>query len=256
MKYLAIFQLAGSESAASFTSKKAAEEFIKTCATLAKAKLTTLDDTYTLRTSRKNPIEITASVSPIDTTIEYQLTHDRDGATLDTTYYTTRRSAVSAAHKILDQLGFVAGSGEDEAGTWAVNNPEQNLNVLLRLRLVVTGSDHNVVSSYDACDLEYFFQHLDAEYNNLETANAIAADTAIKSGRKKGLVNFGLGLAISAVGGLLTFISYSSAKPGDRYTVYTGLIVVGIIEALCGIYYLINPKAALPKDQRPKKHQK
>ena len=123
MKYLAIFQLAGSESAASFTSKKAAEEFIKTCATLAKAKLTTLDDTYTLRTSRKNPIEITASVSPIDTTIEYQLTHDRDGATLDTTYYTTRRSAVSAAHKILDQLGFVAGSGEDEAGTWAVNNP-------------------------------------------------------------------------------------------------------------------------------------
>ncbi len=62
---------------------------------------------------------------------------------------------------------------------------------------------------------------------------------------KRGLINLLVGAGIAALGGILSFVSYN-AKPGESYTIYTGIIVIGIIDAICGIYYLIRPSAALP----------
>lgn len=269
MKYLAIFRLAGTESAASFTSKKSADEFIQACAKSAKAKLVTSDDNYeftvkpvnrSTKTTDKKPAKITpisfsANISSVDAAVKYQLTYENAGQNVETTYHATRQAAITAAHKILDQLGYEAGKGEDESGIWAVDNSDQDLHVLIQLQLVVLGSDDNVVSSYSARDLEYFFKHFQTEYNNIEVIRAITSSAAIKDGRKKGFTNLGIGAAIAIIGALISFASYNNAKPGESYTVYTGLIVVGIVDALCGLYYIINPKAALPKDQRPKKRK-
>lgn len=62
-----------------------------------------------------------------------------------------------------------------------------------------------------------------------------------KDARKKALKELLIGLAVAAVGGFVSWASYSSAKPGGSYTVYTGIIVLGIFYAGKGIWDLIFP---------------
>ena len=61
------------------------------------------------------------------------------------------------------------------------------------------------------------------------------------AGRKKALKEFLIGAAIAAAGGIATAVSYNSARPGGTYTVYTGLIALGVVYAVIGLWGLIFP---------------
>lgn len=60
-------------------------------------------------------------------------------------------------------------------------------------------------------------------------------------GRKKALKEFLIGAGVAAVGGIITFISYSTAKPGERYTIFTGIIALGMVYAVHGLYRMAFP---------------
>ena len=64
--------------------------------------------------------------------------------------------------------------------------------------------------------------------------------------RKRGIIELLIGVAIAAAGGIFTAISYNAARPGERYTVYTGIIAIGIVYAFKGLYDVAFPK--VPKD--------
>lgn len=255
MKYLTIFQLDGFESAASFTSKKDAVKHINDCATAAKTKAfeNQEDGSYLLeiKTSDGKTHELKATIKPVDTNVKYELTYEKNGRSEETTYYTTRKAVTERAHVILDELGYDASTEEDRAGKWTINNPDQNLILNLKANLVVMGSeDENVVATYNAADMQAFCKNFEQEVATLNQANKTEKSEQLKAGRKKGLINLGIGTAIAIVGALISYASYNNAKPGQTYTVYTGIIAVGVIDALCGLYYLINPKATLPKDKK------
>lgn len=59
--------------------------------------------------------------------------------------------------------------------------------------------------------------------------------------RKRGIKELLIGAAIAAVGGLASYASYSSARAGETYTVYTGVIAIGIVYALKGAFDLAFP---------------
>lgn len=61
------------------------------------------------------------------------------------------------------------------------------------------------------------------------------------AGRKKALKEFLIGAAVAAVGGIATAVSYNSARPGGTYTVYTGLIALGAVYAVIGLWGIIFP---------------
>ncbi len=61
------------------------------------------------------------------------------------------------------------------------------------------------------------------------------------AGRKKALKEFLIGAAIAAAGGIATSISYNSARPGGTYTVYTGIIALGVVYAVIGLWHLAFP---------------
>lgn len=254
MKYLTIFQLGDFESATSFNSKKDATAFIEDCAKAAKTKAleNREDNSYLMEIKSENGTkELRASIKPVDTTVKYELSYEKNGLHVETSYHDTRKAVVEQVKTILDELGYDASDKENNAGKWSINNPEQNLTVSLTAKLVVMGSEgENVVASYDSAEMLDFCKHIDASVAQLSVAQAAENADLLKAGRKKGLINLGIGIAIAAVGGLISYASYANAKPGETYTVYTGIIVVGIIDAVCGLYYLINPKATLPKDKK------
>lgn len=257
MKYLTIFQLGDFESATSFTTKKDATEYIKDCATAVKTKALENQEnsSYLLEvnTSDGKTHELKATIKPVDTDIKYELAYEKNGQSEEPTYYTTRKAVVDQAKKLLDELGYDASPAENRAGKWAINNPEQNLTVSLNAKLVVMGSEgENIVASYSAADMKDFCKNFEQGLTTLNEAEQTEQTELIKAGRKKGLINLGIGAAIAIVGALISYASYANAKPGQTYTVYTGIIAVGVIDALCGLYYLINPKATLPKDKKKK----
>ena len=257
MKYLTIFQLDDFESAASFNSKKDAVKYINDCATAAKTTAfeNQEESSYLLeiKTTDGKTHELKAMVKPVDTNIKYELTYEKNGQPEETTHYETRKAAADQAKKILDELGYDAAPEEDRLGKWSINNPDQNLTVNLGVNLVVMGSeDENAVATYTATDMQAFCKNFEQETTALTQANKAEQSELLKAGRKKGLINLGIGTAIAAVGALVSYASYSNAKPGQTYTVYTGVIAVGVIDAICGLYYLINPKATLPKDKKKK----
>lgn len=71
-------------------------------------------------------------------------------------------------------------------------------------------------------------------YNTYMSNNKVA-------GRKKALKEFLIGAAVAAAGGIATAVSYNSARPGGSYTVYTGLIALGIVYAIKGLWGIIFP---------------
>lgn len=251
MKYLAIFDLGKVQSATAHDTEAAAEEAIKACATAAKTKALKNAENETFILSMPNGQELPAHVEPIDTNVKYQLTYTKNGNSVETSYYPTRAAAVKQAHKILDDLDFQAGDHEDQLGKWSVVNTEQNLNVNLEVKLVLVGSaQDNVVAAYSSYDMKYVGEHF-AELEDQLAPPKVAITKDIKQeGRKKGFINLGIGLGIAALGGILTLISYNTAKPGETYTVYTGIIAIGVVDAVYGLYLLANPKAIVPKDKR------
>lgn len=257
MNYLVVFRLDGFKTATNFATKKDATAFIKECAEAVKSKAlkNSESDEYIIEIkSGGDSVELKANIESIDAKIKYELSYDKNDEHIETSYYETRKAAVAAAKKILDELGYDASAEENNVGSWSISNAEQNLSARLKAKLVLVGSDQdNVVESYNCIDMKNFCKNFDTEYAKIQTAKKVVKNGIVKDARKKGFTNLGIGLGIAALGGILSLVSYNTAKPGETYTVYTGLIVVGIIDALCGVYYLVNPKAALPKDQRKNK---
>lgn len=258
MKYLTVFKFNTQaknnyQFAKTFDSKTAAEKFIKSCAEATKtnALKNTENETFLIEVTNEGIThEITAEIKPIDTTAKYELTYEKNSENIETDYFKTEDELIKAASKILDEYGYEAAPEETRYFRWKINDSAKSLSINLRGHLVIMGDgDNNVVASYDIIDLEYFFKHFANEIAKLQVAEKITKTADLKDARKKGLVNLLIGAGIAALGGILSFISYNNAKPGESYTIYTGIIVIGIIDAICGIYYLIRPSTALPKDK-------
>ncbi len=247
MSYLAIFQFQGVDFAVDFKTRAEAETYVEACAKSAgKTALKNREtNDYIIALSDGKGTEADVKINEVDTTVKYQLTYDKNDERIETSYYNTRKALITAAHKILDQNDFLATKDEDNAAKWSANNSERGVRLNLKGKLVVMGSDgDNVVSTYDAIDAKDFFANLDTRLKEIATAKQVKAVADKKDGRKKGIINLCLGAGIAALGGILTAASYNNARPGETYTVYTGLIAIGLVDAVIGLYYLINPKAA------------
>ena len=59
--------------------------------------------------------------------------------------------------------------------------------------------------------------------------------------RKRGIKELIGGIVVAGAGGLATMASYNIAKPGESYTVYTGIIALGVIYAFKGLYDIAFP---------------
>ena len=62
--------------------------------------------------------------------------------------------------------------------------------------------------------------------------------------RTTGAITLGIGLVLAALGGGLTSFSHDSAGPGQSYTVFYGLVLLGAIVGLKGLYMLIAGRRA------------
>lgn len=253
MKELAIFQMDKFQSAIGFDTKAEAEKFINSCAAAAKTKALKNTETDEYILAMNNGKELRASIKAVDTLIKYEISYNKNGEHIETSYYNTREDAVKAAKKIIDELDYTASAEENHYGRWTIDNAEQNLKVSISLKLVLMSAEReNVVETYNCYDMEYAASHFDeiaAEYALVER---VTASVTVKEARKRGIKNLCIGAAIAVAGLIFTGISYSNARPGGKYTIYTGLIAIGVIDALVGLYYIINPKAALPKDKKKK----
>lgn len=74
--------------------------------------------------------------------------------------------------------------------------------------------------------------------------------------RKRGAIELLIGVAVAAAGGILTAISYNAARPGERYTVYTGVIAIGVVYAFKGLFDIAFPKVPKDTDQEAVKDTK
>ena len=248
MKYLTIFQSDKLTTASTFVTRKAAVDYVNNCAKAAGTKALENSETGTfLLESSATTFNI--EIEPVDTEVKYELTYN-NGEKIQTTYHATRKALIDAVHKVLDQYGFDASAEEDIVGEWSIRKPEAHLQVALSAKLVVMTDGETVVSSYQSCDMLGFSKNIANNLAKLDQDNTVLTTDQLKAGRKKGILNLALGAAIALVGAGMSYASYSNARPGERYTIYTGLIVIGVIDAICGLYYLINPKATLPKNKK------
>ncbi len=102
------------------------------------------------------------------------------------------------------------------------------------------GSKQNIIEEFACMDMRRVFSSADArQAKELESVYPILRAKAAKI--------IGLGIVFLLIGGALTGMSYQGTKPGNRFTVFTGLIFVGIYDIVRGLYYLANPKAMIKK---------
>jgi hypothetical protein len=53
------------------------------------------------------------------------------------------------------------------------------------------------------------------------------------------------GLALFALGAVITGVTYSFAEEGGTFSVFYGLFIIGVIQAARGLFYLANPARLL-----------
>ena len=75
------------------------------------------------------------------------------------------------------------------------------------------------------------------------------ANNSKAEGRKKALKEFLIGAGVAAAGGIISLISYNTAKPGETYTVYTGIIALGAVYAIHGLYRMAFPTGLKKSDK-------
>ena len=108
-------------------------------------------------------------------------------------------------------------------------------------------SKQTISESFGCMDMRYFFKNFD----NLEEQMKAELDAELKPvldqvrAKASGLVIRGIIEAL--IGGGLTAASYNAASPGGTYTIFGGLLIVGVWNFFKGLYYLANPKALLEK---------
>lgn len=59
--------------------------------------------------------------------------------------------------------------------------------------------------------------------------------------RKRGIKELIAGVAIAAVGAIASIASYESARAGETYTVYTGIIALGVVYGCKGLFDIAFP---------------
>lgn len=59
--------------------------------------------------------------------------------------------------------------------------------------------------------------------------------------RKRGIKELIGGIVVAAIGGIVSFMSYSTAKVGERYHIYTGVIALGVVYAIKGLIDIAVP---------------
>lgn len=59
--------------------------------------------------------------------------------------------------------------------------------------------------------------------------------------RKNGIIMLAIGVAVAAIAGIASYVSYDTAAPGETYTIYTGPIVLGAFCAIKGLIDLAFP---------------
>lgn len=110
-------------------------------------------------------------------------------------------------------------------------------------------SRQTVNKSFNSVDMRYFFSHLDEMQDRMKAELDAELEPVLQQIREKATGLIIRGILEAIVGGVLTAASYGSAssRGGGVYTIFYGLIIFGIWNALKGIYYACNPKAALKK---------
>ncbi len=59
--------------------------------------------------------------------------------------------------------------------------------------------------------------------------------------RKRGIKELIGGVVAAAVGGIVSYVSYDSARAGETYTVYYGIIAFGVVYVIKGLYDIAFP---------------
>lgn len=89
------------------------------------------------------------------------------------------------------------------------------------------------------------------QYYNISMSKEITKKT-----RKNGIIELAVGAGVAALGGILSYISYDTAKVGEIYHTYIGLITFGIIYAGKGLIDLLFPNAFKKKQSSEKESEK
>lgn len=102
-----------------------------------------------------------------------------------------------------------------------------------------------LAESFDCVDMRYFFKNFKNITNQMKSEMNVNLQPVLDQIRAKATGLIIRGIIEALIGGGLTAASYNAASPGSRFTIFSGLIIVGIWNFFKGFYYLVNPKALL-----------
>lgn len=109
-------------------------------------------------------------------------------------------------------------------------------------------TSQSVLKSFANMDMRYFFKNFDNIVGQGATIPEAELEPLLAQVRSKAVNLIIYGILEMIVGGGLTATSYSNASStGGTYTIFWGLVIVGIWSFIRGIYYCCNPKAMLKK---------
>ena len=104
-----------------------------------------------------------------------------------------------------------------------------------------------VQESFNNIDMRNFFDSYDELQEEIRQETEAAMQPFYNEVRSKAAGLIVMGIIEFLLGAGITAASYNSASPGGTYTIFGGLIFVGIYNFFRGLYYLANPKALLKK---------
>ncbi len=82
---------------------------------------------------------------------------------------------------------------------------------------------------------------------NLTNEELLHASLLISEAKKAANKMMLQGAGWILVGGIITLITYSVARPGGTYYVFWGLSIYGIYQLIRGVYYYFNPSGLIKK---------
>lgn len=102
----------------------------------------------------------------------------------------------------------------------------------------------HIVHEYECINMIYFFADFKkcikvVSGTTPKSSHAASTKPKVYHDPSEGLGMLVLGIIMVGIGGTLTSISYNSASPGGYYTIFYGLILVGIWDILKGIWWII-----------------
>ena len=108
-------------------------------------------------------------------------------------------------------------------------------------------SKQSLSASFGNMDMRCFFKNFDDMQARMKAEFDAELEPVLEQIRSKASGILGRGILEAIIGGILTAASYNSSSPGGTFTIFSGLIIIGIWNFFKGLYYLVNPKALLKK---------